>query len=81
MATFRLYVRLRTLRSFCGLDVERRRAAVNSWAFGPIGVLRQLFRPVRSVALLAYYEQAAVARALSPVPQATSALALEGSRG
>jgi uncharacterized protein (TIRG00374 family) len=81
MATFRLYVRLRTLRSFCALDVERRRAVVHSWAFGPIGLLRQLFRPVRSVALLAYYEEAAVARALSPVPQTSTALVLEGTRG
>jgi hypothetical protein len=56
MATFRFYVRLRTLRSFCGLDVDRRRALVNAWAFGRIPVLRQLFRPVRSLALLAYYD-------------------------
>lgn len=78
MAVFRFYVRVRTLRSFCALGLERRRSVVCSWAFGPIGLLRQLFRPVRSVALLAYYEQAAVARALSPAPQASTTLALEG---
>ena len=66
MATFRFYVRLRYLRSFCGLDLERRRAAVDSWAFGRIGLLRQLFRPARSIALLAYYEHEGVALALSP---------------
>jgi uncharacterized protein (TIRG00374 family) len=68
MATFRFYVRMRYLRSFCGLDVERRRAVVNAWAFGRIGLLRQLFRPARSIALLAYYEKDAVAQALSPLP-------------
>lgn len=66
MATFRFYVRLRYLRSFCGLDLERRRAAVDSWAYGRIGLLRQLFRPVRSTGLLAYYEHEGVALALSP---------------
>jgi uncharacterized membrane protein YbhN (UPF0104 family) len=65
MATFRFYVRLRYVRSFCALDLERRRAAVNSWAFGRVGLLRQLFRPVRSIVLLAYYERADVARALA----------------
>ena len=65
MATFRLYVRLRYVRSFCALDVAHRQAAVNSWAFGRIGLLRQLFRPVRSIALLAYYERAGVAHALA----------------
>jgi glycosyltransferase 2 family protein len=57
MVAFRLYVRLRYLRSFCGLGVARRQAAVHSWAFGRVGLLRQLFRPVRSTALLAYYER------------------------
>jgi glycosyltransferase 2 family protein len=70
MATFRFYVRLRYFRSFCALDVDRRRSVVESWAFGRVGLFRQLFRPARSIALLAYYERAAVARALSPLPLA-----------
>lgn len=57
MAGFRFYVRLRYLRSFCALDLERRRRAVDAWAFGRLALLRQLFRPVRSLALLAYYER------------------------
>jgi uncharacterized protein (TIRG00374 family) len=65
MAVFRFYVRLRYLRSFCGLDVERRRRAVDAWAFGRLALLRQLFRPVRSVALLAYYERPPVAEVAS----------------
>jgi uncharacterized protein (TIRG00374 family) len=66
MAVFRVYVRVRTLRSFCALDVERRRGVVHAWAFGRIGLLRQLFRPVRSVALLAYYDRTAHALAVRP---------------
>jgi uncharacterized protein (TIRG00374 family) len=70
MASFRLFVRITRFHSFCSLDVSRRRATVNTWAFGRIGLLRQLFRPPRSTVLLAYYERDAVARALSPVPVA-----------
>jgi uncharacterized membrane protein YbhN (UPF0104 family) len=82
MACFRLYVRLRYLRSFCGLEVPRRRAAVHSWAFGRIGLLRQLFRPVRSTALLAYYERGAVLRALAPATiVARRSIALEQPHG
>jgi uncharacterized protein (TIRG00374 family) len=66
MSSFRLYVRVRTLRSFCGLSLDRRRAAVDAWAFGRIAPLRQLFRPVRSTALLAYYERALAAHAAEP---------------
>jgi uncharacterized membrane protein YbhN (UPF0104 family) len=82
MASFRLYVRLRYLRSFCALDVDRRGAAMRSWAFGRIGLLRQLFRPVRSTALLAYYERGAVLRALAPASiVARSSLALDQPHG
>jgi hypothetical protein len=77
MALFRFYVHLRYLRSFCALNVDRRRSAVESWAFGRIGLFRQLFRPVRSIALLAYYERPAVAHALSPLPLTGHSLAVE----
>jgi len=73
MATFRFYVRLRYLHSFCGLDLARRKAAVDAWAFGRISLLRQLFRPVRSTGLLAYYEHDGVAQALSPGPRPLAA--------
>jgi hypothetical protein len=81
MATFRLYVRARYLRSFCALDVERRRAAVQSWAFGPVGLFRQLFRPVRSIALLAYYEQERVAQAVCPGPRSLPRVAQSAADG
>ena len=59
MSVFRFWVRMRTLRSFCGLGLERRRAVVNGWAFGSIAPLRQLFRAPRSTVLLAFYEHPA----------------------
>ncbi len=57
MTFFRAVVRIRHGSSFCALSVERRRAIVNRWAFGRVALFRQLFRPVRSLALLAYYER------------------------
>ena len=57
LLTFRIAVRLRYLRGFCGLPLARRRAVVDWWAFGPIATTRKLFRPIRSTALLAYYER------------------------
>lgn len=59
MSVFRFWVRVRYLRSFCGLDLDRRRAAVAGWAFGTIAPLRQLFRAPRSTVLLAFYEHPA----------------------
>lgn len=64
MTFFRLTVRVRHLSSFCGMGVDRRRAIVDAWAFGRVGLLRQLFRPVRSLAVLAYYERPEVVRFL-----------------
>ena len=56
MFGFRVYVRLRHVRSFCALPVVTRRRAVDVWAFGPVTPMRQLFRPVRSTVLLAGFE-------------------------
>ena len=53
---FRLHVAVRHLRPFENLSHERRAAAFDRWAYGPIAPCRQLFRVVRSTALLAYYD-------------------------
>ncbi len=53
---FRGYAFARTLRPFTVLGRDRQRALVESWAYGPVTLLRQLFRPIRSVVLLAFYE-------------------------
>ncbi len=60
MIGFRAFTRLRRLRGFCDLPLEQRRELVDGWAFGRIALLRQLFRPLRSTVLLAYYEHAGV---------------------
>jgi hypothetical protein len=57
---FRVLVRLRYLRSFCGLSLATRRRIVVSWAYGPVPLARQLFRSLRSTALLAFFEHPTV---------------------
>ncbi|MBI5535516.1 MAG: flippase-like domain-containing protein [Deltaproteobacteria bacterium] len=47
---------LRYGRPFPSLSLERRRKIVASWAWGRLGLARQLFRALRSTALLAWYE-------------------------
>ncbi len=56
LATFDLLIRLKYFRRFGALPLERRRRILRSWAFGPVPIVRQLFRPVRTTALVAYYE-------------------------
>jgi uncharacterized membrane protein YbhN (UPF0104 family) len=53
---FRVLVRLRYSQSFCALDPQTRRRVVSGWAYGRYAVARQLFRVLRSCALLHYYE-------------------------
>ena len=66
---FRLVVRLRHIRGFSHLTLARRMRIVNSWAYGPLRLTRQLFRPIRCFALLAYYEDSAVRAALDTSPE------------
>jgi len=73
MAVFRAWVRVTQRRGFCLLSVDRRRAALYPWAFGRIAPLRQLFRPVRSTVLLAYYDSAGAGHELTQIgPAPTS---------
>ena len=60
MAGFRFVVRVQTLRGFCDLSLERRTHVVAMWAWGPIGLTRQLFRVVRSTAMLAFFDHPGV---------------------
>ncbi|MBI2571348.1 MAG: flippase-like domain-containing protein [Candidatus Schekmanbacteria bacterium] len=50
---------------FAQLSSGVRRDIVELWAFGPVGLARQLFRPIRSVAYLAYYDHPEVQRRLA----------------
>jgi hypothetical protein len=63
-AVFRFYVRVIRFRSFCGLPTADRRRIVESWAYGPVGLFRNLFKLIRSTALLAFFEAPAVREAL-----------------
>jgi hypothetical protein len=64
MRGFRWLVAARTLRTFCALAPERRAAIVAWCSFGPVAILRKLFRPVRSLVVLALYEHPALALAV-----------------
>jgi uncharacterized protein (TIRG00374 family) len=64
MTLFRFVTRLRFLRGYCDVPLEARRAWTKRWAEGRIALVRQLFKPVRAIALLAYYDHADVKRDL-----------------
>jgi glycosyltransferase 2 family protein len=66
LVTFDLASRLRHPRGFAAQPRATRVALVESWAFGDWPQGRKLFRLVRSIALLAYYEHPLVASQLSP---------------
>ncbi len=61
---FRVATRLRYGRGFCELAPAPRRAWFEIWAYGRWALGRQLFRAVRSTALLAWYEMPAARAAL-----------------
>lgn len=54
---FRTYVVARTLRRFTSLPSDRQRSVAESWAYGRVTLARQLFRPLRSIVLFAYYSE------------------------
>lgn len=56
LAAFRLQVRICFRQGFCQLDRRRRIAAVEYWARSPVVQCRQLFRALRNLTLLAYYD-------------------------
>jgi hypothetical protein len=57
LTVFSIVTWLRWLRGFTGLGAARRQAWMQAWAYGPVPLARQLFRPVRSLAALAYFER------------------------
>lgn len=62
---FRVFVWVTQKRPFGSLDLESRRKLSESWAFGKVALARQLFRPIGSLAIFAYYENPVVLRALA----------------
>lgn len=64
---FRILVWARYLQGFCVLPLPKRRRIVNAWAYGPYALARNLFRVLRSTALLSYYEDTAVDASIAGV--------------
>ncbi|MEJ7601677.1 MAG: lysylphosphatidylglycerol synthase transmembrane domain-containing protein [Kofleriaceae bacterium] len=64
MTFFRFVTRLRFLRGYCNIPLEARKQWTLRWAENRVALFRQLFKPVRATALLAYYDHDAVKREL-----------------
>jgi hypothetical protein len=56
LTVFRVLTCMRWLRAFTALGAARRQQWTHAWAYGRIPLARSLFRPVRSLAALAYFE-------------------------
>ncbi|MBN8477760.1 MAG: gluconate 2-dehydrogenase subunit 3 family protein [Burkholderiales bacterium] len=65
LAGFRIYVRLVAGRAFERLPEDARRRLVDRWSYGAATAPRQLFRLLRSLTLLAYFESEAVRAVLA----------------
>ena len=56
LAAFSAITWARWLRGVGALGAERRQAWLHAWAYGRVSLARKLFRPMRSLAALAYFE-------------------------
>jgi|GEM_PF-389450 conserved hypothetical protein len=54
-------------RFLCDIPLERRRELINWWAFGGTPLNRKFMKPIRSLSLFAYYENAEVKRWLDEI--------------
>lgn len=61
---FRSITIITNLCPFENLSSERQAKIINTWSYGPIGLTRKLFKPLRSLALLAFFEHPAVVIAI-----------------
>lgn len=61
---FRSLAMLSNCAPFEALPSEKRRTIFEGWAYGPIPITRKLFKPLRSLVLLAFYEQPLIQAAL-----------------
>ena len=72
MLGFSVVTMVRFARPFTRLSPEKQRAWVNQWAYGRVRFARQLFRVLRSTALMAYYEVSNGDRTQTPNPTQTT---------
>jgi hypothetical protein len=56
LVVFRAVTWARWLRSVGALGAEKRQAWMHAWAYGRVSLARRMFRPLRSLAALAYFE-------------------------
>lgn len=69
---------LRFFRPLNWVDTENRRKWMAAWAYGPIGLTRKMFRPIRSLAFLAYYElPGTISEEIEPVEEIRKAVGAE----
>ncbi len=76
LSGFSMTVLITHARPFSSLPLARRRRIVAAWAWGRLAIARQLFRPLRSTALLAWYEDAAVSAATDRTAKETHPCAI-----
>jgi len=61
---FRSLTTVTQFSAFEKLSAAKQSALLNSWSYGPLALTRKLFKPLRSLALLAFFEHPAVLGAL-----------------
>jgi len=57
---FRTITMLTNFNAFENLAASQQEKVINAWSYGPIALARKLFKPLRSLALLAFFEYPAV---------------------
>jgi uncharacterized protein (TIRG00374 family) len=62
---FRVIASSMFLQSFTSMPLSERTKIVTDWAEGPIPIFRKLFRPLRSLAILAFFEDSGVRKNLA----------------
>lgn len=56
LLVFQIFVLTTTFCPFQWHSLKTRRTIVEAWAFGPVALARQLFRPIRSLTIFAFFE-------------------------
>ena len=69
---FKFYIFFLSGRFLCDLSLKKRRALVESWAFGKVALTRKFMKPIRSLAILAYYDNPVVQAGLARLAEEES---------
>lgn len=60
LRVFRSYAFCLNLQPFCSMSLAKRVTVVEQWASGPVPLARKMFRPLRSLTLLGFFEERCV---------------------